>query len=204
MSANFQQIMLDIQKLTVRLLQNENVANHLMFEIKEVCGQITNMKEYQEEVEVIDNETKQKPQIQLNAGMQREIKHLQEMQAENKELKKTLEDYQHALELIMSKYRQQTASLLRLNKTDLALLHNTKYANIITNQAEKINEMAAVMKTAVALDEESEMKEKETYISLKEENTTLREIVNIANQYGSLNNEIKVESKSVQTDQVEP
>ncbi|CAL7945743.1 unnamed protein product [Xylocopa violacea] len=196
--------MLDIQKLTVRLLQNENVANHLMFEIKEVCGQITNMKEYQEEVEIIDNETKQKPHIQLNAGIQREIKHLQEMQAENKELKKTLEDHQHALELIMSKYRQQTASLLRLNKTDLASLHNTKYANIITNQAEKINEMAAVMKTAVALDEESEMKEKETYTSLKEENTTLREIVNIANKYGSLNNEIKVESKSVQTDPVEP
>ena len=62
--------------------------------------------------------------------------------------------------------------------------------------------MAAVMKTAVALDEENEMKEKEVYSSLKEENTTLREIVNIANKYCILNKETEVESKTVQTDPV--
>lgn len=73
---------------------------------------------------------------------------------------------------------------------------------IITNQAEKINEMAAVMKTAVALDEENEMKEKEVYSTLKEENTTLREIVNIANKYCTLNKETEVDSKTVQTDPV--
>lgn len=62
--------------------------------------------------------------------------------------------------------------------------------------------MAAIMKTAVALDEESELKEKEMYYSLKEENATLREIVNIANKYGSLNKEIEAENKTVQTDPV--
>jgi len=68
--------------------------------------------------------------LQLIAGIQRENKHLREIQAENKELKSALEDHQHALELIMSKYRQQTASLLRLNKTDFSSLHNSKYANV--------------------------------------------------------------------------
>ncbi|CAL7945744.1 unnamed protein product [Xylocopa violacea] len=202
MSTNFQEIMLDAEKLIIRISKHETVANSLISEIEAVGGQISNMKQYQKEVEILNNEAKQRPHIQLIAGIQREIKHLQEMQAENKELKKALEDHQHALELIMSKYRQQTASLLRLNKTDLASLHNAKYANIITNQAEKINEMAAVMKAAVTLDEESEIKEKQIYTSLKEENTTLREIVNIANKYGSLNNETEVESKTVQTDPV--
>ncbi|CAD1472122.1 unnamed protein product [Heterotrigona itama] len=202
MSLTFQQIILDAKKLVIRISDHENTADNLISEIESVCSQIANMKQYQEEVEILNTEAKQRPHVQLISGIQREIKHLQELQAENKELKKTLEDHHHALELIMSKYRQQTASLLRLCKTDLSSLHNAKYANIITNQAEKINEMAAVMKTAVALDEENEMKEKEVYSSLKEENTTLREIVNIANKYCILNKETEVESKTVQTDPV--
>lgn len=84
----------------------------------------------------------------------------------------------------------------------LLLLKVIYILQIITNQAEKINEMAAVMKTAVALDEENEMREKEIYSSLKVENTTLREIVNIANKYCSLNKETDVESKTVQTDPI--
>lgn len=60
--------------------------------------------------------------------------------------------------------------------------------------------MAAVMRTAAALDEESELKEKETVHSLKEENATLREIINIANKFGSLDKECRVENKTVQTE----
>lgn len=74
---------------------------------------------------------------------------------------------------------------------------------IITNQAEKINEMAAVMRTAAAIDEENELKEKEMYYSLKKENATLRELVNIANKYDSLNKETESENKTVQTDPVD-
>lgn len=203
MSLTFQQIILDAKKLVIRLSDHENKADNLISEIESVCGQIANMKQYQEEIEILNAEVKQRPHIQLIAGIQREVKHLQEVQAENKELKKALEDHQHALELIMSKYRQQMASLLRLCKTDMFSLHNAKCASIITNQAEKINEMAAVMKTVVTLDEENELKEKEALSSLKEENTTLREIVNIANKYGSLNHQIEVESKTVQTDPLE-
>lgn len=86
--------------------------------------------QYQEEVEILNTEAKQRPHLQLIAGIQRENKHLREIQAENKELRNALEDHQHALELIMSKYRQQTASLLRLNKTDYSSMHNSKYANV--------------------------------------------------------------------------
>ncbi|XP_017763599.1 PREDICTED: FGFR1 oncogene partner 2 homolog isoform X2 [Eufriesea mexicana] len=204
MSLTFQQIILDAKKLVIKISEHEDIADNLISEIESVCIQIANMKQYQEEVDILNTQAKHKPHIQLIAGIHGEIKHLQELQAENKELKKALEDHHHALELIMSKYRQHTASLLRLCKTDLPSLHNATYANlqIIINQAEKINEMAAVMKTAVAVDEKNEMKEKEMYSSLKEENTTLREIVNIANKYCSLNKDTKVESKTVQTDPI--
>ncbi|XP_034196066.1 FGFR1 oncogene partner 2 homolog [Osmia lignaria lignaria] len=202
MSLTFQQIILDAEKLVTRISDHENTADDLIIEIESVCGQIDNMKEYKEEVEILNAEAKQKPHLQLISGIQIENKHFQEIQAENKELKNVLEDYQHTLELIMSKYRQQTACLLRLCKTDIPSTHNAKYANIITSQAEKINEMAAIMKTAVSLDEENELKEKEMYYSLKEENATLREIVNIANKYGSLSKDTEVENKTVQTDPV--
>lgn len=76
----------------------------------------------------------------------------------------------------------------------------TLLIQIITSQADKITEMAAIMKTAADLDEENKLKEKEAFYSLKEENAGLREIVNIANKYGSLNKESSVESKTVQTD----
>ncbi|XP_003706044.1 FGFR1 oncogene partner 2 homolog [Megachile rotundata] len=202
MSLTVQQIIVDAKKLVIRISDHENTADNLISEIESVTSQLDNMKQYQEEIEILNAEAKQKPHLQLISGIQKGNKHLQEIQAENKELKNVLEDYQHTLELIMSKYRQQTASLLRLCKTDLTSSHNAKYANIITSQAEKINEMAAIMKTAVALDEENELKEKELYYSLKEENATLREIVNIANKYGSLNKSTEVENKTVQTDPV--
>ncbi|XP_076279475.1 FGFR1 oncogene partner 2 homolog isoform X2 [Lasioglossum baleicum] len=200
MSLTFQQIVLDAKKLVIKISDHENVADNLISEIESVFTQIINMKQYQEEVDILNKEAKQRPHVQLIANIHRESKHLQEIQAQNKQLKNALKDHQHVLELIMSKYRQQTASLLRLCKTDLTSLHNSKYANIITSQAEKINEMAAIMKTAATLDEESELKEKEMYHSLKEENATLRELVNIANKYGSLNKESEMDNKDVQTD----
>ena len=60
--------------------------------------------------------------------------------------------------------------------------------------------MATVMRVAAALDEESELKYKENYSRLKEENNVLREIVNIANKYGSLHPDTLVENKTVQTE----
>ncbi|CAK9806665.1 FGFR1 oncogene partner 2 homolog [Anthophora quadrimaculata] len=199
MSLTFQHIILDAKKLVLRISDHESVADNLISKMESVCSQIDNMKQYKEEVEILNTKAKQKPHKQIVTGLQREIKHLQEMQAENKELKQALENHQLALELIMSKYREQTASLLRLCKTDLASLHNAKYANIITSQADTINEMVTVMKAAAALDEENELKEKEMYCSLKKENATLREIINIANKYGSLNKDAEVEDKTVQT-----
>ncbi|XP_031843987.1 FGFR1 oncogene partner 2 homolog [Nomia melanderi] len=202
MSLTFQQIILDAKKLVIKISDHENVADKLISEIESVFTQIINMKRYQEEVEILNTKANQRPHVQLIANIYRESKYLQEIQAQNKQLKNALEDHQNALELIMSKYRQQTSALLRLCKLDPTSLHNSKYANIITSQAEKINEMAAIMKTAATIDEETELKEKEMYYSLKEENATLKEIVNIANKYGSLNKEIETDNKTVQTDSV--
>ncbi|KAF7392941.1 hypothetical protein HZH66_008774 [Vespula vulgaris] len=192
MSLTVQQIILDAKKLVIRISDHENAADNLISDMESVHSQIDNMKQYQEAVDILNTEAKQTPHVQLITGIQRENRHLLEIHAENKELRNALEDHQNALELIMSKYRQQIASLMRLSKTDSSSLHNTKYANIITRQAEKINEMAAVMKTAASLDEEKECKEMEAFHCLKKENDGLREVLNIANKFGSLSKDISV------------
>lgn len=86
--------------------------------------------QYQEEVEILNSEAHHRPHLQLIAGIQQENKYLREIQAENKELKNALEDHQNALELIMSKYREQTSSLLRRCKVDFTSFHNSKYTEV--------------------------------------------------------------------------
>lgn len=61
--------------------------------------------------------------------------------------------------------------------------------------------MAVVMKTAACMDEETEFKAKELLHRLNAENKVLREIVNIANKYGSMGKGIPpIEDKTVQTE----
>lgn len=130
MSLTFQQIICDAKKLVGRLSDHENTADNLITEIQSVCNQIDNMKQYQEDVDLLNAEAKQRPREQFIAGIQQETRHLREIQAENKELRNALEDHQNALELIMSKYRQQTASLMKNCKTDFSSLYNSRYASV--------------------------------------------------------------------------
>lgn len=200
MSLTFHQIVVDAKKLVLRITDHEVTTDNLIGEIQSICSQLDNMKQYREEVDILNSEAKQRPRMQIIAQIQQENKHLHNLEIENKELKNALEDHQNAIDLIMSKYREQTSSLIRRYKPDLAALHNTKYANIITCQAEKINEMVAVMKTAAAVDENQDLQKKEALQCLKKENTVLRELVNIANKCGSLNQDLDVEDKMIQTD----
>ena len=59
--------------------------------------------------------------------------------------------------------------------------------------------MATVMRTAAEIDEENDLKFMETLGRLKRENSGLREILDLANKYGSVR-EPSVESKTVQTE----
>lgn len=50
---------------------------------------------------------------------------------ENRELKIALEDYQNAIELIMSKYRSHTTQLLAASSLDLRKLYNEHQNKVI-------------------------------------------------------------------------
>ncbi|OXU23367.1 hypothetical protein TSAR_012474 [Trichomalopsis sarcophagae] len=213
MALTFQQIILDAGKLVSEITTQENTADVLICEIQSVCSQIDSMKQYQEDIETLNAATtNQKPRQDIIAGFQKGNNgYFRELQAENKDLRLALEDYQKALEQIMSKYRQQTAYFLKQTKKNYTAIPSSKCCpeynqckcvDIIGSQAEKITEMAAVMRTAAEIEEESEMKYVETLGRLKEENIGLREILDMANKYGSPKSETVVESKTVQTEEM--
>lgn len=167
--------------------------------------------QYQEDVETLNLQTNQKSREEIINNFQKgNVGYFRELQAENRDLRNALQDYQNALELIMSKYRQQTAYFLResksqqcKNETNCCNVKQCDCEKIIQKQAKRINEMASVMRTAAKLDEEQECNYLEVIGQYKEENLALREMMDVANKFGSkYNNSIPVESKNVQTDEV--
>uniref|UniRef100_A0A287CXU1 FGFR1 onco partner 2 n=1 Tax=Ictidomys tridecemlineatus TaxID=43179 RepID=A0A287CXU1_ICTTR len=77
---------------------------------------------------------------------------------------------QSALELIMSKYREQMFRLLMASKKDDPA------------HVDQITEMAAVMRKAIEIDEQQGCKEQERIFQLEQENKGLREILQITRE----------------------
>lgn len=98
---------------------------------------------------------------------------MREIQQENRELRAALEEHQTALEHIMTKYRQHTTEQIYNSRIDLKTVNNEKYNEIIRQQAEKIHEMASVMKKAASMHENDTYHEEEMLTRLRAENKVI-------------------------------
>nr|CAH7719885.1 unnamed protein product [Callosobruchus chinensis]CAH7749401.1 unnamed protein product [Callosobruchus chinensis] len=197
MSLTIQQIITDAKRLASRLKDRDVVADVLLNETHAISKKIDAMKQFQDEVETLNEIANQKPHSQLIANIQKENRHLREIQQENRELRDALEDYHITLEHVMSKYREHATEQIEKTRVDFKALQPQKYRRIIQDQAEKIKEMAVVMNRAAEIDENRQMADKELVTMLKIENQGLREMLDIAYRYGNL----KKEDKTVQTDE---
>lgn len=196
MSLTIQQIITDAKRLASRLKDRDVVADILLNETHAINKKIDAMKQYQEEVEQLNEVANQRPHSQLIANIQKENRHLKEIQQENRELRAALEEYHTTLQHVMSKYREHTSEEIYKSKINFKAMQEKKYSEIIKVQAEKIQEMAAVMFKAALIDEDRDSREQEVVSMLKVENQGLREMLDIARKCGNL----KKEDKTVQTD----
>lgn len=73
------------------------------------------MKQFQADMNNLSCVSNQGPRSSLILAIQRESKQLEALEKENRDLRIALEDHQNALELIMSKYRQQVSQLVKYN-----------------------------------------------------------------------------------------
>ena len=58
---------------------------------------------------------------------------IRELQSENLELRQSLSDHQSALEVIMTKYREQLANLARANQVEYSLLQRSATRQEVIN-----------------------------------------------------------------------
>ena len=136
---------------------------------QDVLKQVDAMRQYQEDVENLNEVAHNRPRAQLVLGIQQENRHIRTLQQENKELRAALEEHQNALELIMSKYRNHVTRLVNTPKPDIQAINNEQL-HILAEKTEKVCEMAAVMKEAVRVDEENCNLQQEVMARLVTEN----------------------------------
>ena len=74
--------------------------------------------QYQEDLNELNEIARHRPRSSLIMNLAQENTQIRELQAENRDLRLALEEHQNALELIMSKYREQIVKLMLANKLD--------------------------------------------------------------------------------------
>ncbi|XP_013185930.2 FGFR1 oncogene partner 2 homolog [Amyelois transitella] len=186
MSLTIQQIILDAKRLAGRLKERESEADDLLTNTQVAFRQISSMKQYKEEVDTLNEASRERPRGALIASIERESRLMRDVQRENGELRAALEDHRRALELIMTKYRQHTEKRMWESRIDFTAAVNEKQQELIRQQAERINEMTSVMYKAVNMDENGDSRqEEELYQRLITENKGLREMLDLSKQYGS-------------------
>ncbi|XP_068611329.1 FGFR1 oncogene partner 2 homolog isoform X2 [Brachionichthys hirsutus] len=183
MNCTLEKVLADAKSLVERLRNHDNAAEMLIEQTTSLNKRVEAMK--QEEIDSLNQVARHRPRSSLVLGIQQENRQIRELQLENKELRSSLEEHQSALELIMTKYREQVFRLLMASKRDdPTIVTQLKEQHTTEMQAhiDKINEMASVMRKAIEVDEGRTCQDEERIKQLELENRGLRELLGISRE----------------------
>ncbi|KAH8329408.1 hypothetical protein KR074_010048 [Drosophila pseudoananassae] len=201
------QMIMDAQRMASRVKDLDALGSALLEEAETNNRLVESLRQYQDDIESLNRISNNKSNADMVNRIQQQNINSSEILKENRELKICIEDYERAMELMMQKYREHTVSKVLDSKFSFKELYNERMWQVIREQREKINEMAAVMHRAASVDDDVVQKELQTISQLRMENETLRELLQISKQYGSAQRPIResdhlLEEKGVQTDSV--
>ncbi|KAL4625096.1 FGFR1 oncogene partner 2 [Arapaima gigas] len=185
MACTIEKVLADAKFLVERLRDHDNAAEALIEQTTSLNKRVEAMKQYQEEIQELNQVARHRPRSTLVMGIQQENRQIRELQQENKELRTSLEEHQSALELIMTKYREQMFRLLMASKKDDPIIITKlkeQHTNEMQAHIDKINEMATVMRKAIELDEGRLCEDEERIKQLEIENRGLRELLSISQE----------------------
>lgn len=180
-------LIMDAQRLANHVKELDALGSALLVEAEGNKLAVEHMRQFQDDIDSLNKLARNKSNTDMINRINQQNPSIREIRQENRELKASLEDHQRALELIMHKYREHTQHKIFQNRINYKELYNEKLSDIIRKQSDKINEMAAVMQKAASIDDDAIYKEIEWMNKLKIENQGLRELLHIANEFGSAN-----------------
>ncbi|XP_013420722.1 FGFR1 oncogene partner 2 homolog [Lingula anatina] len=181
---SIEKILTDARLLVNRLREHDTAADSLIAQAQALNKRVDGMKQYQEDMNDLNEVARHRPRSTLILGLAQENRQIRELQQENRELRISLDEYQTALELIMSKYREQVLKLVMARKVDNNVdraVNSAQNGKQLQEKIDKICEMAAVMQESIKIDDLAIPKEEELVKRLKIENEGLREMLRIRN-----------------------
>ncbi|ALC38642.1 CG10158 [Drosophila busckii] len=199
------QMIMDAQRMASRVKDLDSLGTALLEDAESNNRLVESLRQYQEDIESLNRIANNKTNVDLVNRIQQQNVNSSEILKENRELKICIEDYERAMELMMQKYREHTVTKVLDSKLNFKELYNERLWQVIRDQRDKINEMAAVMHRAASADDENVQRELQTISQLRMENETLRELLQISKQFGSAARPIReydhlLLEKAVQTD----
>ncbi|XP_061523849.1 FGFR1 oncogene partner 2 homolog isoform X3 [Phycodurus eques] len=209
MNCTLEKVLTDAKSLVERLRNHDKAAEMLIEQTTFLNKRVDAMKQYQVEIDTLNQVARHRPRSSLILGIQQENRQIRALQMENKgfreekkgshygnkltnpvvtvcaELRTSLEEHQSALGLIMNKYKEQMFRLLMARKRDdptIVTQLKEQHTTELQAHVDKINEMASVMRKAIEVDEGRICEDEERIKRLELENKGLRELLGISRE----------------------
>lgn len=194
MSLSVEKLMEDAKLLVSRLGLHDESAEVLAQQACSLRQEIEAHNGYQETLRELNKAAGHRPRSNLIMEIQQENCAIRSLQRENNELCQMLKDQQNAMDLIMTKYREQLDKFKETQDVQLAIQNKVKaYVEDLSNEnnqktqvnvlVDKVYKMANVMNQALEADDNAFCKENDELSRLKLENQGLKELVLISNSH---------------------
>jgi parvulin-like peptidyl-prolyl isomerase len=107
------------------------MGDQLSNEIERVNYQLDTMREFHDDINALNILARERSNNEMIHLIHQENPQIREIQQENRQLKASIEEHQRAIEIIMSKYRQQTQRQIEETKLDFeALMRASEGSNV--------------------------------------------------------------------------
>merc|ERR1719209_916985 len=133
------------------------------------------------EITALNEVARHRPRSELVLGIQMENQQIRRLQAENRDLRMLIDEHQSAVDVIMTKYREQMAFIVAAKKINKnGNCQNAAFLdNALRRKRWKIEEMASVMRHAVDVDEGADEKSHDAVERLEHENKVMRQMLKV-------------------------
>lgn len=98
------------------------MADEIINESEKVNYQLDSMRQFVDDLNALNALARERSNTDIIQHIHAENPQIREIQAENRQLKASIEEHQRAIELIMTKYRQHTQKQIQETKLDFEKL----------------------------------------------------------------------------------